>query len=104
MTYDTIRKPARSIGKTAESTNGTAALIDKKALFRELKKSNDMGKLSAKSAIRKVMEAPVIDALPVVRCSDCKNFLENWRCLKWSAFARPEGYCYKAERKKYEKG
>ena len=51
--------------------------------------------------IRKYRYCPLVKK---IRCKDCRNFLENWRCLKWSAFARPEGYCYKAERKKYEKG
>lgn len=54
------------------------------------------------NALHDTMNGTVTGEL--IRCKDCRNFLENWRCLKWSAFARPEGYCYKAERKKYEKG
>ena len=49
--------------------------------------------------MRKNNECPLVD---IVHCRDCRNFLENWRCLKWSAFARPEGHCYKAEKKKYD--
>ncbi len=51
-----------------------------------------------------VAKAPTIDAVPVVRCKDCK-FAEKtiWSsgelyCVVWKMNPRPEGYCYLGEK------
>ena len=56
-----------------------------------------------------VNEAPTVDAVPVVRCKDCKYFVQGepydpCECMKWKvkfgvAYTEPNGYCHKAERK-----
>lgn len=38
----------------------------------------------------------------LIRCKDCRFFLENWRCVTWHMFVRPDGYCFRAERKSDE--
>lgn len=43
--------------------------------------------------------APTVDAVPVIRCKDCRFFSENWRCLTWHQFTVEHGYCYRAERR-----
>ena len=39
------------------------------------------------------------DIVSVIRCKDCRFFLENWKCMTWHMFVRPDGYCFRAERK-----
>ena len=53
--------------------------------------------------------APTVDAVEVVRCKDCKYFVQGepydpCECMKWMvkfgvAYTTPDGYCHKAERK-----
>lgn len=50
---------------------------------------------------------PTVDAVPVVRCRECKYFLPEWpddassvyQCHKGLGWPEPDGYCYKGERK-----
>ena len=52
---------------------------------------------------------PRVDAVEVVRCKDCKHFVQGepydpCECVKWKvrfgvAYTTPDGYCHKAERK-----
>lgn len=47
--------------------------------------------------------APTVDAIPIIRCKDCKHKVLNsqmntWVCL-FSDFIQPEHYCGYAERK-----
>ena len=56
-----------------------------------------------------VNKAPTVDAVEVVRCKDCKHFVQSepydpCECMKWKvkfgvAYTEPDGYCHKAERK-----
>ena len=56
-----------------------------------------------------IVEAPTVDAVEVVRCKDCKHFVQGepydpCECMKWKvkfgvAYTEPDGYCHKAERK-----
>ena len=62
--------------------------------------------------MRCMEQCETIDAVPVVRCKDCKHFVEGepydpCECMKWKtrfgvAYTTPDGYCHKGERKKYE--
>lgn len=49
-------------------------LIDADALYSELVKANSFGELTAKKAIRRLANAPTIDAVPVIRCKDCAYY------------------------------
>ena len=59
--------------------------------------------------IEQINEAPTVDAVEVVRCKDCKHFVQGepydpCECMKWKAkfgvaYTTPDGYCHKAERK-----
>ena len=58
---------------------------------------------------REIDKAPTIDAVPVVRCKDCK-FAEKtiWSsgemyCVVWKMNPRPEGYCYLGEKQEGER-
>lgn len=89
-------------------------LIDKDDLLRYMRKCKAFGELSAKSAIRKVEACPTVDAVPVIRCKDCKHFeFNHWEnvngiplivaheiCTKWGDGCKTssEGYCFMAER------
>ena len=49
-----------------------------------------------------IKEAPTVDAVPVVRCKDCKWWkAEKEECYEWydSPYAPANGYCFRAERK-----
>lgn len=44
-------------------------------------------------------EQPSVDAMPVVRCHDCKNYDETtWTCLLHEANVQPRDYCSYGER------
>lgn len=47
-------------------------------------------------------DMPTVDAIPVVRCKDCKWWkAEKEECIEWydSPYAPADGYCFRAERK-----
>lgn len=56
-----------------------------------------------------IAEQPTVDAVPVVRCGECKYFIENtWECVRLSdrfgdeysdARVYPEYYCADGERR-----
>ena len=56
-----------------------------------------------------IVNAPTVDAVDVVRCRDCKYFVQGepydpCECMKWIAkfavaYTEPHGYCHKAERR-----
>ena len=56
-----------------------------------------------------VNEAPTVDAVEVVRCKDCKHFVQGepydpCECMRWkvkwgAVYTTPDGYCHKGERK-----
>ena len=56
-----------------------------------------------------VYEAPTVDAVEVVRCRDCRHFVQGepydpCECMKWkvkwgAVYTTPDGYCHKGERK-----
>ena len=52
------------------------------------------------STILEMMKtAPTVDAVPVVRCKDCKSFSHGYCRFHDAKFVRPDGYCYWGERK-----
>lgn len=42
---------------------------------------------------------PTVDAVPVVRCKNCKSFSHGYCRFHDAKFVRPDGYCYWGERK-----
>lgn len=40
----------------------------------------------------------------VVTCENCVFFRDNWRCVTWHSFVKPDGFCYRAEKGKYVVG
>ena len=62
-----------------------------------------------KHILQAIDNAPTIDAVPVVRCKDCKHFVQSepydpCECMKWTvkwgvAYTSPDGYCHKGERR-----
>lgn len=52
-----------------------------------------------KMAVTVVSELPTVDAVPVVRCKDCKFFSHGYCRFHDAKFVRPDGYCYWGERK-----
>ena len=85
-------------------------LIDAKALERQVKEALEkanpviMGWL-----LRWIRKQPTIDAVPVVRCKDCKHFVQGapydpCECMKWTtkwgvAYTELDGFCHKGERR-----
>jgi hypothetical protein len=53
----------------------------------------------AVSVLLTIEEQPTIDAVPAIRCENCQFFLENWKCMTWHMFVRPDGHCFRAKRK-----
>ncbi len=49
-----------------------------------------------------IRDTPTIDAVPVIRCKDCKHWNANndtHRCFVWCMYTCGDGYCHRAERK-----
>ena len=69
------------------------------------------GGLSAKALLRRINNQPTVDAVPVIRCKDCKHMgdvylvSQPWleqkehRCRYWEHPTTPDDYCNRAERK-----
>lgn len=85
-------------------------LVDADALHTLLIKTKSIGELSAKKAIRYVEDAPTVDAVPVIRCKDCKYYRdgdcwherENDRWIYYQSVINepnPDDYCSLAEPK-----
>lgn len=48
-----------------------------------------------------VQAAPTIDAVPVVRCKECKfceKFPISVYCIMWNSFTKRDGFCHKGEK------
>lgn len=48
-----------------------------------------------------IKDAPTVDAVPVVRCRECRNWANEWWCRKYPNFRviNPDWYCADGERK-----
>jgi len=67
-----------------------------------------------KSCVRMtIRRMPTVDAVPVVRCKDCKHygFTDNripeeqvWWCYFWDDVRSPDAYCSDGERKDGDNG
>ena len=90
-------------------------LIDADALFQKVPYGDiehDV-KISKCGAIADIctwiLTAPTIDAVPVVRCKDCKHFVQSepydpCECMKWTvkwgvAYTQPDAFCSYGERR-----
>lgn len=91
-----------------------ASLIDVDKLISclgELVESGMTGnkvKAVLKFAIQIAEAIPTVDAVPVVRCKDCKYMTEHydtdgnvpyWTCSEWDAGTDYDGYCHYGERR-----
>lgn len=76
-------------------------LIDADALMDEANFDGAYGYIDAKQ----ISEAPTIDAVPVVRCRECKLhtssafYPDRLFCQEHGRYVDPIGYCYLGERK-----
>lgn len=66
--------------------------------------------LQAAKVLREVSDAPTVDAVPVIRCKDCKfrywdDWLEEYFCQCYAEYMQvlPNDFCSYAERKEEEK-
>ena len=70
-----------------------------------LLKTVSCGGLSAKALWKRIKEQPIVDAVEVVRCKDCKYWHNNTElCDLWSVpnvaqHTYPNGYCFRAQRR-----
>lgn len=52
--------------------------------------------------VESIIMSPTVDAVPVIRCKDCKHWNANndtHRCFVWCVYTCSDGYCHRAERK-----
>ncbi len=97
-----------------------ADYIDRDAAVVELKRSHEWHAETSRERsllardVRLLREMPAADVEPVIRCLDCKHWIaegasraDNCVCLLVSDsvlgeyhYTPPDGYCYKAERRK----
>ena len=85
-------------------------LIDANALFETLDTTPWYDNADRDEiALPLVDDAPTVDAVEVVRCKDCKYFVQGelydpCECMRWIAkfavaYTEPDGYCHKGGRK-----
>lgn len=81
-------------------------LIDADALDESMCKFSDATGEDMTHAIFYAHIAPTVDAVPVIRCKDCKNsdpwYADERRCFLWSEngiAVFDDGFCNYAERK-----
>lgn len=84
-------------------------LIDADALIEFIvEEAQDLRTLSTKTVGQAISKTPTIDAVPVIRCKDCKYMTEHydtdgnvpyWTCSEWDAGTDYDGFCHYAERK-----
>ena len=89
-------------------------LIDADALIEFIvEEAQDLRTLSTKTVGQAISKTPTVDAVPVVRCKDCKHMVEHkgYGYLGESAYTcegnmggwiLPDSYCSRAERKDNE--
>lgn len=78
-------------------------LIDADALIEFIvEEAQDLRTLSTKTVGQAISKTPTIDAVPVIRCKDCKKFVvEEGQayCLDMFGQCDENGFCAWAERK-----
>lgn len=73
-----------------------------KAVFEEKSSKAVCGEGLCKTIIFRINEAPTVDAIPVIRCKDCKYFTKPYG---WNGFcehgipAEADDFCSLAERR-----
>lgn len=81
-----------------------------KAAFEEKSSEAVCGEGLCKAIIFRINEAPTVDAVPVIRCKDCKYYRDGDCWHEWDNDGRmyyqsvinepnPDDYCSRAERK-----
>lgn len=78
-------------------------LIDADALkdWSEIVPLTGDGGIDINDFDEKLKSMPTVDAVPVIRCKDCKHYAGGTACFKTDAMftASEDGYCSWAERK-----
>lgn len=87
-------------------------LIDANALMDYIDKEHPYAGLPMASLVctkELLTYAPTVDAVEVVRCKDCKHFVQGepydpCECMKWTtkwgvAYTTPDGFCHHGEHK-----
>lgn len=71
-------------------------LIDADALIEEANSDGAYGYVDTKQ----IADAPTIDAVPVVRCRECKHYDGKWLCkISGVPSRKPDDFCSYGERK-----
>ena len=79
-------------------------LIDADALKERIRRFLSIRSLDdllpeEKAIVQHIDRMLPVDAVPVVRCKDCKSFLHGFCRFHNAKFVRYNGYCYWGERK-----
>ena len=77
-------------------------LIDADALIEFIvEEAQDLRTLSTKTVGQAISKTPTVDAVPVIRCNDCKKFVveeDQAYCLDMYGQCDENGFCAWAER------
>lgn len=56
-----------------------------------------------RKALRIIEQAPIVDAVSVVRCNKCQSHCsKTGMCSEWMRIVEPTGFCYKGQMQKKE--
>ena len=90
--------------RAIENTRRYHGAIYTKNVF--LESPQEIPYLQAAKVLREVSDAPTVDAVPVIRCKDCKfrywdDWLEEYFCQCHAEYMQvlPDDFCSNAERK-----
>lgn len=84
--------------------------ISRQAVIKTIERANGAlywNKTLMENLVLAVKAIPTIDAVPVVRCEDCKYMTEHydtdgnvpyWTCSQWDSGTDYDGFCHYAER------
>lgn len=75
-------------------------LIKREDVCREIQRSFDLW-LDGRSLMDRINGLPTVDAVPVVRCGECKHYNAGFECLAegYGIERDPDWYCADGERK-----
>lgn len=75
-------------------------LIDADAYLKSIRPRGITDELwTASEAYLSIMRMQPVDAVPVVRCKDCKSFSHGYCRFHEAKFVNPKAYCFWGERK-----
>lgn len=76
-----------------------AKYIDAEHLIQKINDNRELSRWAKNVAISCVMDTPVVNAVEVVRCKECKHFKEPELCTRFGDLIRWNDFCWMGEKR-----